>query len=103
MLESPDKSVDYTDAVKNMGASPSVMKYFTEQGILSVKSSEIYRNAVSPEMEAEKEHFSLTPLQKNAVEEIREEWRQEKPRPVLIRGVTGSGKTQVYMEIRYLY
>ena len=37
VLESPDKSVDYTDAVKNMGASPSVMKYFTEQGILSVK------------------------------------------------------------------
>lgn len=99
VLESPDKSVDYTDAVKNMGASPSVMKYFTEQGILSVKSSEIYRNAVSPEMEAEKEHFSLTPLQKNAVDEIREEWRQEKPRPVLIRGVTGSGKTQVYMEL----
>ena len=30
------------------------MKYFTEQGILSIKSSEIYRNTVSPEMETEK-------------------------------------------------
>lgn len=59
VLESPDKSVDYTEAVKNMGASPSVLKYFTEQGILSIKSSEIYRNTVSPEMETEKNHFHL--------------------------------------------
>ena len=92
VLESPDKSVDYTEAVKNMGASPSVLKYFTEQGILSIKSSEIYRNTVSPEMETEKNHFSLTLPQRNAVEQIKAEWGREKPRPVLIRGVTGSGK-----------
>ena len=99
VLESPEKSVDYTEAVKNMGASPSVLKYFTEQGILSIKSSEIYRNTVSPEMETEKNHFSLTLPQINAVEQIKAEWGREKPRPVLIRGVTGSGKTQVYMEL----
>ncbi len=27
------------------------------------------------------------------------EWQQEQPRPCLIKGVTGSGKTQVYMEL----
>ena len=31
--------------------------------------------------------------------QIQEEWKQETPRPVLIHGVTGSGKTQIYMKL----
>ena len=41
----------------------------------------------------------LTLSQKKAVEEILEEWKEENPRPCLLKGVTGSGKTAVYMEL----
>lgn len=99
VLESPKKSVDYTEAVKSMGASPAVLKYFTANGILAVRSSEIYRSPVSPGMETERERKALTDAQRQAADVIWKEWEKDAPRPVLIRGVTGSGKTQVYMEL----
>ena len=36
---------------------------------------------------------------RHALLQIQEEWKQETPRPVLIHGVTGSGKTQIYMKL----
>ena len=45
------------------------------------------------------EPAGLSQLQKQAVEQILAEWEKPEPRPVLIHGVTGSGKTEVYMEL----
>ena len=41
----------------------------------------------------------LNEEQQQAVREILEEWDSQAPRPCLIKGVTGSGKTEVYMEL----
>lgn len=41
----------------------------------------------------------LTEGQQGAVDRILSEWERENPRPVLLRGVTGSGKTLIYMEL----
>ena len=87
-------------ALKELGTTVSVLKYFTENKVVTVESDQIYRNAV---YDAEKiPHLApdtLSDPQKKAVEQILAEWQKPAPRPVLLHGVTGSGKTQVYMEL----
>ena len=87
-------------ALKELGITVSVLKYFTENKVVTVESDQIYRNAV---YDAEKiPHLApdtLSDPQKKAVEQILAEWQKPAPRPVLLHGVTGSGKTQVYMEL----
>ena len=41
----------------------------------------------------------LTDEQEAAVKQIQREWKNPSPKPVLIEGVTGSGKTQVYIKL----
>ena len=94
-----EKRLDYTRASKELGASPSVLKYFTEKNLVRVERYELYRMPI-PEGSLKKEAKQpLNSIQKEAVLAILKEWEKEQPRPVLIRGVTGSGKTQVYMEL----
>lgn len=97
VLESEEKSIDYTEAVKNLGTSLPVLKYFEDRGILRVQSNEVYRSSVSAEMISEESVVKLTEQQQNAVNEVLQGWKENKP--VLLCGVTGSGKTQVYMEL----
>ncbi len=97
VLESEEKSIDYTEAVKNLGTSLPVLKYFEDRGILRVQSNEVYRSSVSAEMISEESVVKLTEQQQNAVNEVLQGWKANKP--VLLCGVTGSGKTQVYMEL----
>ena len=71
----------------------------TEQGIISIEYEELLRNSLDTEKLRLEEELPLTPEQETAVREILREWEKETPRPVLIEGVTGSGKTQVYMKL----
>ncbi len=93
-----EKTLDYTEAVKEMKISTPVIKGLEEKGILKVIRQRCYRNPFEG-MCAERKSFQLSPEQRTVTEEIFREWKQENPRPCLIKGVTGSGKTQVYMEL----
>lgn len=89
--------IDYHDAVSVLGISANTLRSMEEQKIIRVCRKNIWRNPVElPETEAAS--CSLSREQQLVIEGVKEEWRQ-KGRPCLISGVTGSGKTQVYMEL----
>lgn len=87
----------YKDALKDFRVSAGVMRTLEEQGVLSIKSRTVYRNPVDSRMQG-------TPVlqmskEQNAVfDQILEEWKHEN-RTCLIKGVTGSGKTLIYMKL----
>lgn len=100
LLQKEDGKLETAWAGKELGTTASVLKYFEEQKIASVDTDVIYRSAIQ---DAESiPHAALDTLsqpQQEAVVQILSEWERNDPRPVLLHGVTGSGKTQVYMEL----
>ncbi len=82
------------------------LKAMEDQGILRVDQERVYRNPGLWEEEEkqgdqgkEGEESFLNLAQEEVVEGICREWDAGAGRPCLIRGVTGSGKTMVYMEL----
>ena len=100
LLLAEDGKLETALAGKELGTNASVLHYFQEKGIVSVDSDEVYRSAIADAASIPHiEPAGLSQLQKQAVEQILAEWEKPEPRPVLIHGVTGSGKTEVYMEL----
>lgn len=91
-------SLEYAEAVK-LGMTSSVKAYFLREGILKEETDAVYRQAVKGEEIPPMPEQPLTDSQKKAVDAIHGEWEQTDGRPVLLHGVTGSGKTRVYMEL----
>ena len=85
--------------VKRGTGGASVLKPLAEKGIVRIEQDEVYRMSVDGDVIPREELSVLTPVQQRAFEEIKREWDRAAPRPVLIHGITGSGKTQVYMKL----
>lgn len=97
LLEEP--RLDFTLASRNLGASASVVEKLKDQGIVRMEYAQVFRSPIDGGNFSKEKAFPLTPQQNLAVEGILGEWAQPDPRPVLLEGVTGSGKTQVYMKL----
>ena len=94
-----EKRLDYATASRELGVAASVVKKLEEQGILHIEYDEVQRNSLNTGDIQKEEPLPLTTEQESAVQCILEEWKSAQPRPVLLEGVTGSGKTQVYMKL----
>lgn len=85
-------------AAEKLNISPTVMKALEEQGIVRLEREKIYRNPVAAQPGDQKK-VELNDEQRQIVEQITAEWEQCPDGRYLIHGVTGSGKTEVYMEL----
>ena len=93
------KRLDYTHAAKELGTTSAVVKKFQEQGIIRIEYDEIMRTSLNTGDISGERRMPLTDEQEAAVKQIQREWKNPSPKPVLIEGVTGSGKTQVYIKL----
>lgn len=81
-----------------LNVSLSTIKTLEEKGIVGIETESIYRNPIKIE-EKRQERKTLSQNQQYIVDEILREYDEGKRQTYLIHGITGSGKTEVYLEL----
>ena len=90
--------LDYELINKKLNITLNVVRALEEQGVLSIESEQVYRNPIQNRKQQEKD-ICYTDEQKNAIECFWGDYQKQQYGTYLIHGVTGSGKTEVYMEM----
>lgn len=96
LIENP--TLEYEVVTGKLNVSSSVIRTLEEQCVLSVERVRTYRNPVQG-LTKKESRITLNSMQRQAVEAIRQNAKMPEPKTCLIHGVTGSGKTEVYMEL----
>lgn len=91
-----------TELIRETGATYDAIRALEAKGLLRVSSLEERRSPFSEEMEAiplSPEPLPLTPDQETAVKAILEAFKKGRNDVFVLHGVTGSGKTEVYLHV----
>lgn len=96
LLDEPRQ--EYELVTKKLNVTRTVVRALEEQGIVSLESEQVLRNPVRHKSRRE-EIPEYTREQQHAIEQFWEDYSQGIRRTYLVYGVTGSGKTEVYMEM----
>lgn len=91
-------SIDYQLAKNKLNISMQTINSLSAQGVVSVETTRVYRNPVK-QYEERDLGVTLNAEQQAAVDGITDDYKAGKRNTYLIHGVTGSGKTEVYMAI----
>ncbi len=92
------KELPYELVTRKLNITANVIRALKEQKILEVQEEQVYRNPIG-DMERTLKKPVYTEEQLAAIECFRKNYREGRQKTYLVHGITGSGKTEVYMEM----
>ena len=79
--------------------SRDIINYFIKENLINIEDREISRSVAYFQKERQQQSLTLNDEQAAAVAAITQKIGQSHSQPVLLEGVTGSGKTEVYLQV----
>lgn len=93
-----EEVIEYSLLTSKLNISSTMIKDFQEKGYVSVDSEEYYRNPVGHRTKSDVT-YELTQTQKEIAKTIIDDYDNGIKKTCLIKGITGSGKTEIYMSV----
>ena len=94
-----EKELDYRLVTSKLNISAPTINAMEKQDVLSVLKTRVYRNTAKGTKDSTDTAVKLNEAQEHIASGIIDEYRQGIRGTYLIHGITGSGKTEIYMEI----
>lgn len=92
------ESLPYTLVTSKLNVAPTTINSLVEKGIIRVEVDRVYRNPFGGSFN-QGQKKTLSPKQQGIVDSILKDYEAGIRQTYVIRGITGSGKTEVYMEL----
>lgn len=93
-----EQEIDYSIITQKLHVSAAVIRGLAQKKLIEVETYTTYRNPVG-HLERKGYHLTLNEDQQKAVDIVMKDRFAGKHTTYLLKGVTGSGKTEVYMEL----
>lgn len=93
-----NNSLDYDKTLQGLNISKAVISWLLDNGVIKIESRQIYRNPIE-NISTVQSKVALNNEQEAVVKGIIKDYYEGKRHTYLIHGITGSGKTEVYMEV----
>lgn len=90
--------LDYQLVRGKLNISPQTLSKLQQMGAITIEAQDYFRNPIVVEKSKEKDK-ELLPGQKEIVDDFTKDYREGVRRTYLLHGVTGSGKTEVYIRM----
>ncbi|MCM3365692.1 primosomal protein N' [Bacillus safensis] len=98
LLQAGETTFLAKDLQQQTGASSQTLKTFIQEGLLTESYEEVYRDPYHDREFTPSASLDLTPEQREAAKHIHQAVSEDQHETFLLHGVTGSGKTEIYLQ-----